>query len=233
MSHDHDALDELLAAAETEDERRSLAQLWNDLGRMEAVEPPSDLAARFTRALRETDRSHRRSPRFWLQAAATFAIGALTGGLAASWWLGGARPPSSSADLVHKALVTSTLPHRTAAQRLQSIHVAGSLVQVEPSYRAALIDRAARDRSPAIQLAALDSLFTLELTSDEIEILARALPEIDSPIVQLTLLDLLNPRTEPVVRDAIRRLTADTSVDPLIRRHADWTMSRIQQRIHA
>jgi hypothetical protein len=181
-------------------------------------DPPSTMPARYRQALDGVIEPASRHHFSWWRVAAAFFIGLALGSMVIVPSL---RPRHAQPSAVLRdAAIASVLPHRSAVQRLASVHTLGRLAASDPSVRRALIERAVSDPTPAVQLAAIDHLGTLELSSTEAGRLARALPGITSPIVQLTLLDLLGSRAEPEVLEIFAALADDPEAEALIRRHA-------------
>lgn len=228
MNDNDHSLDELLAASPSDDDRQRLAELWNDLGRLPAIELPTGMVERFAWNLRTESVPTRPGRSRWTAVAASFVIG-LLGGAAVVSLIGQAGRPDPQ-NRLRAAAIVATVPTPSSAQRLAAIHALGDLMRTDPEARSALLKRVLIDPTPAVQLAAIDHLANLELSTTETELLARALPELGSPIVQVALLDLLTTRDGPAVTAAVERLQRDRSADALVRRHAGRALSRMIER---
>jgi hypothetical protein len=228
MNNDDHALDKLLAAASDDEERHRLSELWDDLGRLPPAEPPHGMTGRFAWSLRRETPPARTWGSHWTAIAASLIIGILTGATVAS--LVGRAEHRVPQKNLQAAAIVAIVPHPSSAQRLSAIHALGNLVRTNSELRSALLDRVVNDPTPAVQLAAVEHLTNLELSAAETGILARALPELASPIVQLALLDLLITRDVPSVTAAVEKLSQNQNTDPLVRRHADRALSAITER---
>ncbi len=225
MNHDHPNLDEVLELAGSDDEKARLTRVWSELESATVEEPPRAMKGEFQKMLRTIEVLPQPRGISWARAASIFGIGLLTGALGMSVAARLGTAPADDPAASHATAIAAALPLQTTAQRLAAMHVVGDLAKAEPAARAALIQRVLRDPTPAVQLAAIDHLADLELSNAEIEVLARALPELGAPIVQVMLLDLVTPTTGAPVAEVLRRLSRDPSIDTTVRRHADRALA--------
>jgi hypothetical protein len=84
---------------------------------------------------------------------------------------------------------------------------------------AALVSAATTDPSVNVRLAAIEALAPRAAEPPVFDRLVRALPEQDSPLVQVALVDLLLESDGEAARQAAGRLAADDKTDPAVRRH--------------
>jgi hypothetical protein len=225
MNHDHPNLDDVLELAGSDDEKARLTQVWSELEAATVEEPPRAMKGEFQKMLRTMEILPQSRGMSWARAASIFGIGLLTGALGMSVAARFGTAPKDLPATSHATAIAAALPLQTTGQRLAAMHVVGDLAKAEPAARAALIQRVLRDQTPAVQLAAIDHLDDLELSTAEIEVLAHALPELGAPIVQVMLLDLVTPTTGAPVAEVLRRLSRDPSTDTTVRRHADRALA--------
>jgi HEAT repeat protein len=84
---------------------------------------------------------------------------------------------------------------------------------------AALVSAATSDPNVNVRLAAIEALAPRAGQPPIFSRLVRSLPEQDSPLVQVALVDLLLESDGQAARDAALRLASDANTDPQVRRH--------------
>lgn len=237
MKHIDTKRNAILELATSDDERERLERAWDALDQIASDQAPRRLRDGFHERLR-ADRSRaatRPLSQRWLRAAAIFAVGLATGMLLSLLVKGPDEPEPRLATASREIARAALAANRSAAERLAAVHAVGELAGAESTAadrrwtRVALVERILGDPTPAVRLAAIDLLFTVELPAVDIERLAKALPRLGSPIVQLSLLDLLTAEASAETAAAIEALADDPSADETVRRHATHALTLIHK----
>ena len=226
------SLDEHLAGcARCAAELASLGALWQGLGRLEAEPPSPFLTARFARMLEHeiaagaaSGALARPAPR--RRRLAAFAAGlaaALTVGVALGYVLAGqggaAREVAALRGEVvalHQTVAVSLLGQSSPSERLQGVAYSRPLAASDPRVVEALLAALARDANVNVRLAALEALAPATALAHNRARLVAAVAAQDSPLVQLTAIDLLLENDGPAARRDLEQLLADPDLDPTV-----------------
>jgi hypothetical protein len=212
-------------------EAASLGEIWRGLGRLEAEAPSPFLAARFERMLAreiaaEATRESlaaaapRRSPVLaWAAGlAAALAMGVALGFFAAGG--GGARREVAElrgeVAALHETVAVSMLGQASPSERLQGVAYSRPLAASDPRVREALLAALARDSNVNVRLAALEALAPATALPHGRARLLAAVAAQDSPLVQLSAIDLLLEHDGAAARRDLEQLLADPDLDPTV-----------------
>lgn len=178
-------------------------KLWSALSDLPLEEPSSQLRRRFYNGLHDASRPAwyqrlgqwlgMRSSNGWATVAACLVIGFGVAQLTDS-------PVTESTRLValednvamlQRELILDRLQDTSAATRLRGVVDASRVAASDPLVVQALLDRATQDRSVSVRSAAIDALGP-QISSGEVgaEVM-QLLQDVDSPIVQFALVDLV------------------------------------------
>jgi hypothetical protein len=236
----------LAACAGCAEEAEALERLWRELGEAPAA-PTARLRARFDELLereraaeRATEHRRGRSPvlpfgrrarvpapfgspallRF-AAAAALVAVGVFAGAE-----LSGRRSSREAAELraemrsLHETVALALLAERSPSERLKGVAYGRELSAEDPSVGAALFRAMLEDPDVNVRLAALDALRPMAARPETRTRLVAAVAAQDSPLVQLSLIDLLleaeGGPSEAVRRD-LAQLLDHPDLDPVVR----------------
>lgn len=120
---------------------------------------------------------------------------------------------------LNELVTLSLLDDTSATERLQGVAYGARMERPDREVLAALVSAATNDPSVNVRLAAIEALAPRASDGPVFDGLLRSLPEQDSPLVQVALVDLLLESDGEVARDAALRLARDDSTDPEVRRH--------------
>ncbi len=228
-------------AAEVE----SLGRIWSGLGGAPAEGPSPFLAARFERMLaREIEElapaaatAAPRGPavstapawRRLVPLAATLALG-----LGLGWVVAAGRGGSDVADLrreigsLKEMMAVSLLSDRPSSERLRAVAYGREQVANDPRIADALLGALAIDPDVNVRLAALEAIAPALRLPAERARLVRVVSNQDSPLVQLSAIDLLLAADGAAARRDLEALAANPDLDPTV---ASYLRSRLGRRI--
>ncbi len=241
----------LAGCASCREERETLNRLWTRLAAIPAEEPSPALRPRFYAMLegyrQGLDRSRISIPRraglselfaawFGRGPVLKFALSSL---LLVCGFIGGYVLRSSRngheeiADLreeVHemRQMVTiSLLKQQSAIERLKGVSWSGQVSRPDREVLSALIHTLNYDPNVDVRLAAVDALSRFSGDPSIREELVKSLRKQDSPMVQISLIDLLVQLHERQSIDVLRQLLDDASQNQQVRQRAQWGLQKL------
>ncbi|MCB9378448.1 MAG: zf-HC2 domain-containing protein [Holophagales bacterium] len=224
-------------------EAESLGRIWRGL-EPEADEGPSPfLAARFERMLaREIEAREPAAParpsaatlgapplRRWAVAAAMLVVG-----LGLGWALAGGGRGDELAALrtevgsLRETMAVALLSERSPSERLRAVSYGRDLAGRDPRVADALLAALANDPDVNVRLAALSALVPNVRLPEERQRLVRTVSKQDSPLVQLSAIDLLLESGGEAAHRDLEKLAANPELDPTV---ASYLRSRLGRRI--
>jgi hypothetical protein len=220
----------------------STERVWHQLGDLEAASPDTEaMRGRLLAMLEGYEHGHdagrvaRIAPArgftigAWAQRLAQVAAGALlllTGALLGRAIESPPEPGSATSALraelheVRQMLTLSLLQQQWATERLRGVTATAQLDDPGNEVVAALLDALTHDPNVNVRLAVVDALGRL---GDRQIVRARsveALDTVESPLLQVALIDLLVTIRERRSIEVLQRLAADGSVDDAVRARA-------------
>jgi hypothetical protein len=241
----------LADCASCREEREALNGLWRELASMPSEEAPPGVRARFYAMLdgyqeaagsvRDGAVRHaglRESLGFWLGArrALQFAIGAalLVGGFASGYILrAGRNGQGELASLreevqeMRQMVTIALLKQRSASDRLKGVSWSSEVSRPDPEFLSTLVHTLNFDSNVDVRLAAVDALSRFAGDAALRGELIRSLPRQESPLVQISLIDLLVQLHERQSIDVLRSLTNDANQDEQVRERARWGLREL------
>ncbi len=126
--------------------------------------------------------------------------------------------------LIQRELVLDRLQDGSPGTRLKGVVDAGEIAATDQQVAMALLDRAAQDQSTAVRAAAIDALGT-QMNSDVIgEGVMALLQASDSPIVQLSLVDLVLRHGNAAQVRQLQQLADEGRLHPDLVRHVQGSL---------
>lgn len=233
------ALDAHLAeCAACRAEAAELGRLWRALGELPAEEPDPRLRARFAAMLAAEVARERGAgvlrPRFgrprgvrlamspavrrFAALAAVLVVGVLAGSELArrrdDRQLEALRGEVAS---LHATVTTALLAGQSSSERLRGVAYGREASALDPQVAEALIEALRHDPDVNVRLAALEALRPLAGRAAERPKLVAALDRQSSPLVQLSLIDVLLESDGAAARGDLARLLDDANLDPAVR----------------
>lgn len=173
----------------------------------------------------------------WLRSplgATAWSAALLAIGVFAGFRLAGPKPPSPDIAEIQRQLestkqlvVLSMLQQQSASARLEGVNFTTRDEQLNPQVLSALLHTLRYDPSVDVRLAALDAISRHSAQPQVRSSVVNALQEQQSPLVQVALIDQL---VEWHVREAkpnLERLRQSQDLNPAVRQHADWAISKL------
>lgn len=127
---------------------------------------------------------------------------------------------------LNELVTLSLLEAPSATERLQGVAFGSRMERPDREVLAALVEAATRDPNVNVRLAAIEALAPVASRPRVLGRLVEALPEQDSPLVQVTLVDLLLSSDGDTARRAAAALLEDEGVHPEVRRHIRERLAR-------
>lgn len=127
---------------------------------------------------------------------------------------------------LNELVTLSLLEAPSATERLQGVSFGARMERPDREVLSALVEAATRDPNVNVRLAAIEALAPVASRPRVLGPLARALPEQESPLVQVALVDLLLASDGETARRAAAGLLEDEEVYPDVRRHVRERLGR-------
>lgn len=128
---------------------------------------------------------------------------------------------------LNELVTLSLLEAPSATERLQGVSFGSRMERPDREVLSALVEAATRDPNVNVRLAAIEALAPVASRPRVLGPLARALPEQESPLVQVALVDLLLASDGEAARRAAAGLLEDEEVHPDVRRHVRERLGRV------
>jgi HEAT repeat protein len=171
-------------------------------------------------------------PRPALQAALAALLlgcGALLGYLAAGKARDGEELISLRQEMhgMRQLVTLSLLQQQSASERLEGVSWSRRLERPDPEVQNALFDALRHDQSVNVRLAALEALRPLAAQEPVRRQLMDSLSAQPSPLVQISLIDLMVEIRERKAVEALRRISIDENANPTVRKRAGWGLQQL------
>ncbi len=218
------------------DEAAALEKLWRELGEPSADAPSEAMRGRFAALLaaekarpaggvlpfapRGAGAAHRFGPALmrFAAVAALLAVGVLVG-----TGMSRRRDDAAIADLrsevhsLHETVALALLAEKSPSERLKGVSYGRPLSGDDDSVAAALFQTLLNDPNVNVRLAALDALRPrAERPADRPRLVAAVAAE-DSPLVQLSLINVLLESDGQAARRDLAQLLDNPKLDPVVR----------------
>jgi HEAT repeat protein/putative zinc finger protein len=129
---------------------------------------------------------------------------------------------------MRQTVAVSLLQQSSASERLRGVNASFRLERPEPEVVSALVRTLKGDSSVDVRLAAIDALRRVGQDPSARQGMVEALPQQDSPLVQLALIDLLVDVRERRAAEPLGRLRQDAGTDAAVRQRAEWGLRQLQ-----
>jgi hypothetical protein len=237
----------LTECAACRDEVDAHAELWNELGAAPAPRPESSrMRARFDAALQGyidgqaesrvlTAVTARRSVwqwQPWVQFAGAAALLVVGIGLGRS--VPTAPQGSSEIALLREELrdtrqmvTLSLLTQQSASERLKGVTTSSQLEQPSTEVVSALLDTLRRDPNVNVRLASVDALRRFGGRDAVRRSVVEALPQQDSPLVQIAMVDFILEAAGPEAKSVLQQWAEDMMLNQAVRARAERGLRQV------
>lgn len=232
-------------------ECREAIKVWDKLGSLPQFDPDPRLSARFYSALDayKQGMEHSVSKKSWPekvrewfrglripQPAFQFAVVILC--LAIGYFAGKSNSPGrelySQLDQLQNQLgqmqqvvSVSLLKQSSSSERLKGISFSYGVDNPDDHLLNALIKTLNDDPNVNVRLAAVDALYLFSDRDDIRNQLIMALQNQSSPLVQISLIDLLVELREQKSLNALRTLISNGNINPAVKQRAEWGIKQL------
>jgi hypothetical protein len=241
----------LSECASCREEWESLDRLWARLGAIQPEEPGPGVRSRFYAMLEGYQQgmgrarivpSHRaslrewfggwfvRQPAFQFGLAAVLLLAGFLGGYVLRSSRNGHEELASLREEVHemRQMVTiSLLKQQSASERLKGVSWSSQVSRPDTEFLSTLMHTLNYDSNVDVRLAAVDALSRFAGDPAVRDGLVKSLPKQDSPLVQISLIDLLVQLHERQSIDVLKQLTNDASQNQQVRQRAQWGLQKL------
>ena len=241
--------DHLAACPECRAEAEALGSLWDRMALLEVEPPTAELRERFDAVLAAYREGLEGTGRSWWQrlldaiptgrpgfqlayGLLALVLGVGLGSVMTGTGPGSGDAPSDIAQLrtevraLHELVALSLLDAPSATERLKGVSFGSRMERPDREVLDALLQAATEDPNVNVRLAAIEALAPVASEPRVLEPLARALPEQDSPLVQVALVDVLLASDGETARRAAATLLESETVHPDVRRHVQERLGR-------
>ncbi|HET9269725.1 MAG TPA: HEAT repeat domain-containing protein [Vicinamibacterales bacterium] len=241
----------LAECAACRDDVDASAELWNELGAAPAPRTESArMRARFDAALqgyidgqtesrvltalKPSRSSWQLQP--WVQlagAAAVLLIGIGVGRFVAGAPASQSQPASEIALLreelrdTRQMVTLSLLQQQSASERLKGVTTSSLLEQPSTEVVSALLETLRRDPNVNVRLASVDALRRFGNRDAVRKSVVEALPEQESPLVQIAMVDFILESAGPEAKSVLQRLVEDMMLNQAVRDRAARGLQRV------
>jgi hypothetical protein len=232
------------------EEFESLNRLWTDLAGIPTEEPGHAVRSRFYAMLAEYRRDMDRSPKASLRSkfrewfgpmlrlvpsyqlglgVLILACGFISGYLIRSMRNGSPELAELRSEVreMRQMMSLSLLKQQSASERLKGVSWSSQVSHPDPEFLSTLVHTLNYDPNVDVRLAAVDALARFAGYATVRLDLIRSLPRQDSPLVQISLIDLLVQLHERQSADVFKQIIEDTNQNPQVRARAQWGLRNI------
>jgi Putative zinc-finger len=124
-------------------------------------------------------------------------------------------------------MVVSMLRQQSASERLQGVSFSRREKDADPKVLDALVHTLRYDNSVDVRLAALDVLSRYGNRPEVHQGLIDALQGQQSPLVQLSLIDVLVEQHSPGTAEELKQLESNPGLDPSVRKRVEWGIQQL------
>ena len=128
---------------------------------------------------------------------------------------------------MRQMVTISLLKQQSASERLKGVSWSNQVTRPDPEFLSTLIHTLDYDPNVDVRLAAVDALARFAGYQSVRQDLIKSLPRQDSPLVQISLIDLLVQLHEHQSIDVLKQLVNDDNQDPQVRDRAKWGLQRL------
>jgi hypothetical protein len=217
-------------------EVEELRSLWEDLALLPEAQPSPALRARFYQKLNALQRTPKRAPWWTLHWPRQLAVGLLL--FAVGLYIGrvsmDARVHSdemaqmrSQVQGLQEMVALSLLDRQSATSRLEGVAWSSRVERPNSELLTALVLALNHDPNVNVRLSSIDALEKFTRDAAVSKALVDSIQRQDSPLVQVALIDSLVHLRNRDAAGELKKLTADTEINPAVRQRAQWGLEKL------
>ena len=232
--------EQLATRAELRLEVEELRALWNGLALLPEEQPSPRLRARFYQRLNALQREQPVSAvrRFgWsirplaqvALALFVFVLGVYLGRIRMDTGGHASEMAQMSAQVqsLRELVALSLLDRQSATSRLEGVSWSSRVDRPDDELLTALLTALNHDSNVNVRLSSLDALERFADNRTVRKALISSIPHQDSPLVQIALIDSLVHSGNRAAAPELKKLTADTDINPAVRQRAQWGLQKL------
>lgn len=220
-----------------------MASTWATLGELPDEEPSPALAGRFYDMLEAEKRRSSRAeaspwrtflkgllgssrPRFAYQFVSASVL-IIAGVLIGAHWQSGQHQNGEMAQLrsefreMQQTVSLSLLKQSSSSERLEGVSISTQIAEPSQPLLATLMNALNSDPNVNVRLAVVDALALFSDVPGVVDDLTHSLSQQKSPLVQVSLIDLLAAIKEKKALEALRNFIKGQDVNPTVKEHAE------------
>jgi len=129
---------------------------------------------------------------------------------------------------LRQTVALSMLQDQSSSSRIRGVSYASQVQQPSGQVEQALLSALNHDSNVNVRLRIVDDLENLAGNSDVQRALVDSLPLQDSPLVQVSLIDVLTRVHDKAALPALRQLAADAKTDDVVRQRAAAAVKKLE-----
>jgi hypothetical protein len=243
--------DHISSCAPCRAEIENLTAIWAKLGVLPQEQPSGDLRHRFYSMLEgyksEVESAGKTSARARILSgwkewftfrrpafAAAFSTFLLLLGIGTGWLVSGSGGKSARLSSLQKevqdmrqTVALSLLSRPSASERLQGVSYSTALRNPSAKTLTALVNTLNTDPNPNVRLAAVEALYLFRNQPGVMDSLTSSLAIQSSPLVQVTLIDLLVEIREGRAAEALKALIKNEKLHPEVKKLAEQGIKQL------
>jgi len=237
----------LKANPEVQNEVEALRQLWQDVDTVKIPEPSPQMDQKFFQLLGAEMEKQHSSKGSWQERLTTlfgqlfrpqlaYGILILGFGLGVGYFFrqhktvpleGQQMVNNEETEAVRGKLVLTLLEQHSANKRLQGVGEANKLKAVDEQVTQALLKTLNNDDNVNVRLAAIASLTNYVENPDVRQGLVQSIPHQESPIIQVTLANLMLALQEKQSVEPFKKLLEEKELDTSVKKRIEHTIASI------
>ena len=226
-------------------EAASLRDVWDRMeGMLPEQEPVPEVSARFYAMLegyRQGQEAAKSGARWWqvwfphpvaqaAMAAMLLCAGGVAGFLAPGRTQNGGTELADLRKEIHSTrqlMVLSMMQQQSASERIEGVTFTRRMSRPDPEIKEALFQAVESDPNVNVRLAALDALRPMLAQPGLLKRLLDSLIKQPSPMVQVSLIDLMVETKHRDALSTLQKLRADKDANPTVRQRAEWAIQQL------
>jgi anti-sigma factor RsiW len=130
---------------------------------------------------------------------------------------------------MRQLVALSMMQQQSASERLQGVSWSNREDHLDLQVQSALMHTLRYDGSVDVRLAALDALSRHATQPQVRKGVLDALPEQQSPLVQVAMIDQLTEWRDPGAAQHLRKLEQTPNLNPAVKQRAEWAIAKLQE----